>query len=496
MIETEIRKIVIEYLKKHKANIIIFNKHHPKLTNQIFSITNYLDETASFSERLYIISHNIEKQPLCYCGNKVKFISRSDGYRTFCSVKCTSNDKEIKSKRNETNIKRYGSICPLNNKKIKQKSIDTLQKHYGNITNPGELRLANKKLRKIAYESYIIDKNIIDNFDILFTEEEYINNGPKNKKLKFKCKKCNNIFETYLYNGHKPRCYTCDPRPLKSIQEEEIIKYIRSKYNGIIKRSNRSILSNIELDILLPEKNIAFEYNGLYWHSNIFKDDNYHLDKTIKCNEKNIQLIHIFEDEWLNKKQIVKNRIDNILQLTKYKIYARKCIVKEIDNKTKNVFLEKYHIQGKDNSKIKLGLFHKNRLVSVMTFGKPRFNKKYDWELIRYCNIGKFNIVGGAGKLLKYFEINNKGSIITYADRRWSKGNLYEKIGFERKGISPKNFYYVWRNKRESRMKYQKHKLKNILEKFDENKTEYENMKENGFSKIYDCGNFTYVKER
>ena len=98
--------------------------------------------------------------------------------------------------------------------------------------------------------------------------------------------------------------------------------------------------------------------------------------------------------------------------------------------------------------------------------------------------------------MLKHFERTyNPKSIISYADRRWSKGNLYSKIGFKQVSTSKPNYWYIVDGQLESRVKYQKHKLKNILEHFDESKSEVQNTKDNGYNRIFDCGNLVYVKE-
>ena len=131
-----------------------------------------------------------------------------------------------------------------------------------------------------------------------------------------------------------------------------------------------------------------------------------------------------------------------------------------------------------------------------MTFGKSRFSKNAEWELLRFCNKLGYHIPGGAGKLLKQFErAYSPKSLISYADRRWSRGKLYEALGFKLDHLSPPNYWY-WKNieNLQSRIKFQKHKLKNLLEKFDESKSEVENMKDNGYHRIYDCGNLVFEK--
>ena len=129
-----------------------------------------------------------------------------------------------------------------------------------------------------------------------------------------------------------------------------------------------------------------------------------------------------------------------------------------------------------------------------MAFSKSRFNKNYDWELLRFASIFSFNVIGGAGKLLKYFENNYDGSLISYSDKRWSKGNLYKQLGFEELKDSSPSYFYTKGTKRFNRVMYQKHKLKKLLENYDEKLSEYENMSNNGFMRIWDCGNKVFIK--
>lgn len=328
--------------------------------------------------------------------------------------------------------------------------------------------------------------------------------GLNRKPLLIKDNRCNHIYEKWLNNGKiillKDRiiCPICNPNNAISALETKLFDYIRT-LNIDVEQSNRTIIDPLELDIVIPSKKIAIEFNGNYWHSEICKIESmYHLNKTNSCKDVGYRLIHIFEDEWVNKCQIVKARLRNILGYTKKHIYARRCIIKEIDNEIKNKFLTKYHIQDKDNSAIKLGLFYKNRLVSVMTFGKRRFDNKEGFELMRYCTIANFNIVGGAGKLLSYFRKNYNTlnlPIISYADKRWSIGNLYKQLGFTLTHESSPGYFYIKNNdilNRLSRYQFQKHLLKGKLEIFDGSLTEVENMKNNGYTRIWDCGNYVF----
>jgi hypothetical protein len=288
-------------------------------------------------------------------------------------------------------------------------------------------------------------------------------------------------------------CYRCYNNGV-SIIEKEVVDFITS-LNINYFENDRKILNNKELDIYIPSHNLAIEYNGIYWHSELYKDKNYHLNKTIECEKQGIQLIHIFEDEWLYKQDIVKSRLMNLLGLTPNKIYGRKTIIREVSPKDSKVFLDKNHIQGNVNSSIKLGLYYNDELVSLITFGKGRImmgNGTNQYELLRFCNKLNTSVIGGADKLFKYFiKTYNPIEIISYADRRWSQGDLYEKLGFTFVHDSKPNYFYIVNKKREYRFKYRKDVL--VKEGYDQSKSEKQIMLDRGIYRIYDSGNKKYI---
>ena len=294
-------------------------------------------------------------------------------------------------------------------------------------------------------------------------------------------------------NAHlsqKQNCPKCNNHISK--WELEINDYIKS-INVEIDTNNREILDGKEIDILISSFNVGIECDGLIYHSELYnKDKNYHITKTNIAKEKNIQLIHIFEDEWLYKKEIVKSRLNNLFYKNEYKIYARKCQINIVSNKDVKIFLENNHIQGYVPSKINLGLYYNDELVSLMTFGNLRKclgsdSKEQHYELLRFCNKLNTSVIGGASKLFNYFKKNfNPKEIISYCDLRWSNGNLYEVLGFNLSHISKPNYFYVNNGKRENRFNYRKDKL--IEQGFDKNKTEHEIMLDRGYYRIYDCG--------
>lgn len=279
--------------------------------------------------------------------------------------------------------------------------------------------------------------------------------------------------------------------------QSDVYKYIERllKENGIstkVYQDYRKLISPKELDIYLPDYNLAIEFDGVYWHTNI--DSNYHRIKTDECQKKNVKLFHIFENEWIdeNKRNLWKSMIKNSLGLSEV-IYARNCKLVRNPKGIKN-FLKENHMQGFIPSEFNYGLYFNNELISVMTFSKSRFDKDFDFELIRFCNKRNTRVIGAASKLLKYFKVDHKGTIVSYANKRWSDGNLYKSLGFKYiKDLPPDYFYFSPEWKILNRISCQKHKLSKLLgDKFDSNKTEKENMINAGYRIIYDSGNKKY----
>jgi hypothetical protein len=334
-----------------------------------------------------------------------------------------------------------------------------------------------------------------NNFTPLFSIEEYTEYYGKRN---FRCNKCSTEFEfELLYYKPVPRCLTCNPKST-SLIEHELRKYISEYYSGIIEYSNRTILpTKRELDVYIPDLNLAFELHGLYWHTS----DNprvsdkmtptYHQEKTLQCKEKGITLISIFSDDWEYKKDIVKHRIKSLLQ-TNTPLYARKCKIQEINSKDAQEFINKYHVQGANTgAKYNIGLMYNDELVSVMTLGTSRFNTNYQYEIFRFCS--SVNIVGACSKMFSYFvKKHNPTSVISYANLEYGFGNVYKHLGFILKSCTAPGFWYVHptRNMREHRLNYTKQSL--IDKGYDAALTADEIMISRGYYKVFDCGNIVY----
>ena len=274
-----------------------------------------------------------------------------------------------------------------------------------------------------------------------------------------------------------------------SLAEDEITNFIKN-YNIAIKEKDRKILNNRkEIDIFVPEYNIGIEFDGLYWHDDKYKDKKYHLNKTIECEKKGIKLIHIFEDEWRDKKEIIKSMISLFLNKSNTTITANNCHIGIVDKYDKIDFLNKNNIFGNINSDINIGLYYNRELVYIMTFKKNKKNTN-EYELLRFCSKLNTFVINAFEALLNFFIVNYKPEkIVAYANRRWPIIDIFEKNGFIKYRYIKPNFYYIEGNNRNDRIRYKKIEL--IKRGIKETKKEY--ILKNNISKIYDCGLIYYV---
>ena len=497
------------------------------------------------SEPTCIVCNNVLNLPdKKTCSGKCREIYKTEsGNRTLIQAKAketcikkygVDNAAKLEStqvKRVATNIKKYGAkISSATLEKsiarvplMLHKGRETLQEKYG-IDNPGQMPNHREKCKKTILKNYgvesykkseeyvvIRDKNRLLKWDkfssnsvtiISITDplgKVNLFNNP-NSVINFKCKVCERTgslpTETFKWriNNTGTPCIVCSGIHGGSIKENSIATYIESL--GVkVERNNRILLDGKELDIFLEEYNLAIEFCGLYWHNDLRTDNNYHLNKLKLCQNKGIQLITMFEDEWDHNQEIVKNRIRNALGKNGIKVGARQTTVKEIPASVAKEFLNKFHIQGYAQSSIKIGLYHNNDLVSVMTFSKLTRAKSYNsaeghWEISRFAS--KFDLIlhGAASKMFSYFlKQHDPKFVLSFADLRWGTGNVYEKLGFVRKDDTRINYWYILGSRRIYRYALRK----NIND--NPNLTEYENRLEQGYLRIWDCGNSKWIWE-
>ena len=315
------------------------------------------------------------------------------------------------------------------------------------------------------------------------------------------CKKHGDFMQRpgdHLNGGHGcPKCAR-EIHNFKSAPEYEIIDFLKS--HGITNIVHSDHHLGIELDIFLPDFNLAIEYNGIYWHSSGSRDSDLklskqHLYKTEMCERNGITLLHIFELEWTDsiKQEIWKSTILHKLGLSTNRIYARKCGIVLVPHNIATDFFTENHLQGPAASAICIGLQYDGKLVAAGSFAKPRFTKEPSaFELIRFASQTGTSVIGGFQKIIKAFGDTHQGVLISYANRRWSLGNVYKQSGFELDSVSSPCYYYTDCKTLWHRTKFQKHKLKHAIAVFDPNLTEVDNMYNNKYRRIWDCGHMVF----
>lgn len=404
-------------------------------------------------------------------------------------VKNVSQSTQIKNKKEETNVINWGKNY-LETDEFKEYVKRTNLEKWGN-----EIYFKTDdflyKSKKTNLEKWGVDnpsKNIEVNNKIKKTLNNSLNNKTINKfdniininKDTFEIF-CNSCKENFIINKvlfYKRRetkttiCTNCNHVDKhQSGKEILLFNFIKSIYNGEIIQNFR--IERNEIDIYLPEINLGFEFNGVWWHSDEYKEKRYHLNKTKSLKEVGIKLIHIWEDDWDSKTDIIKSQINNWLGFSN-KIWARKCEIREINASESIIFLNENHIQGGIGSSIKLGLYHNDVLVSLMTFDNLEGRKRMsigNWNMNRFCNKLNTTVVGGASKLLNYFIYKYKPErIISYSDKDWSTGTLYEKLKFTKISESSVDYKYLVDGKRV-------------------HKSNFKGVENNiSYPKIWDCG--------
>lgn len=375
----------------------------------------------------------------------------------------------------------HGSNCPYCSSKSKNEDkIDYILTLY-NITYEKEKRFDNCiDKRQLPFDWYLPEHNICIEYD---GEQHYIENPVwGGKEALLETKRRDEIKTKYCLENNLPllRIPYWEKKNINTILEEEIILKKLLNINNYIKEGKGYIIEGKLYFEILNFKEIANKSNSV-------------LDKIKELNEKKLKYLFVYSTEIRDKLNIIRSMINNKLGKNKTKIFARKCKIKEISTEQSKLFLINNHLQGYSGSLYKLGLFYNEELVCLVTIGSPRYNKKYKWEIIRFATKCDYTVTGGFSKLITYFKNTYKGSIITYADKRYSSGNTYSLNGFKYLQDSRPNYFYTKDfNILESRTNYQKHKLSKLLPIFDENNSETENMQNNGYSRIFDAGTSSF----
>lgn len=441
-----------------------------------------------------------------YCGKSTRYLSLLKGYKEVCGdckhihsanmIRRRTPEQIAASveKARQTNLKRYGVINVLQCKEIQEKARQTKIERYGNprYTNREKALKTMEPYKDEVYaRKWRIRKENNDKFEIenncTSISKLYKKYGQGWKSLNLP-KIHRGLQHTFISNEYLPlieKYSKTNHYATPSTGEKEMASYIKSLGFETIENCKR-IINPAELDVYIPEKRLAFEFNGVYWHSMEVNDNKYqHLNKMNKCAEKGITLLQFTDYEWANKNEICKSIISSACGVTD-RIYARQCEIREVNKEDAINFLENNHLQGKIDSLYRLGLYYKDELVQLIAMGKSRL-KSNEIELLRMCSKLNTTVVGGFSKLLKHQPYDD---VVAYIDRIAFTGDAYKKCGFKQIAVTKPDYAYYKGNIKLNKTSAQKRKLSKLLGKdnFDINLTEAQNMQNNNWLQVYDCG--------
>lgn len=534
---SEIKQQIIDVLKA--TNIITSNGQlnkqtkkliakHLELEKLIMEETAFLDETFDLRSRLYSVINLLEDRPGCAtCGEPMTFNQQLNRFNKYCSNStgrsCAKQDPDLEKKRQTTIKKKYGVTNPMQNPTVREKRGETMMSRYGvtvpiadpttaekikqtlvdvhGVDNISQIPGVAEKRAKTNLEKYgattyaagqvpadvrrlLDDKQWLEERVRDFTIQEIATELDTSGYTVRQAVAKHDLSETVKHHAT-----TSPHRQLLQLLDRLGVEY---------EINNRTVIAPKELDIWIPSKKLAIEFNGIYFHSELSgKHNRYHLDKLIDCRNAGVRLLQVWSNEWEKQPHIVESRIKHALGLSST-IYARQCAVVKLTAPQQRSFFVNTHIQGYGAASVGYGLEHDGRIVAAMCFVKSRFSKSVEWELLRFSTAVGINVVGGAGKLFKHFvAVHSPMSVVSYCDYRWGTGNLYEQLGFKHTHDAKPNYFYFQRNgdtnDLKSRVKFQKHKLKDALSIFDPSLTEWQNMTTNGYDRIWDCGNGVFV---
>jgi len=338
-------------------------------------------------------------------------------------------------------------------------------------------------LKRLSHEEVLNRLSAAEGSLVLISDpDEYVRDRTKN--LKFKCVQCDSIQIKSLIEASSGRCSTCSPAGSRA--QIEVDRFIRSMGETTYV-CDRSVIGPYELDIHVPPKKIAIEYNGLYFHSALFKGKNYHSNKTRLCAEVGVNLIHIFEDEWRDKRDICESMIAHRLGLSRSTMGARQCKTVVIDPQKRKKFFNETHIDGDVKASACFGLINElGDLVACMSLRRP-LHKKFSnrLEIARYSTRCDTNIVGGLSKLTAaakdYARSLGFVGLLTYVDTRWGTGKGYLSAGWDLISQTPNRFWWTDGRVRIDRFKIRADRQQGL--------TEQQVADQHGVVKIWGCPN-------
>lgn len=441
------------------------------------------------------------------CGNPTRFLSAGKGYAECCSQRCAAavkaSDPAVRAKiaasltATLATAESKAKVAARYTPEVRARMAEvTRQRHAAGAYRRVSEQLSTRMTRDKDHFLTRARQSHPDNFaDYDYDESVY---RGVNARIEIRCLK-HGVFEQWAgdhaQGANCPKCVNTISKP-----ETGIADYLESLGAAVVRR-DRIIIAPFELDIVLPEQRVAIEYCGLYWHSEQRVGKRKHLDKLERCNAAGYRLITIFEDEWLNRPAVVRSKLARLVgDPAVRRVHARQCRVELLERGRAQDFLERYHLQGADGSPVRYGLVLGEELIAVATFGRPSIaggRSDCDWNVGRYAVLPHVSVPGGWQKILKCFIAERAPQrLLTYADRRWSDGDVYGKSGFAQVQHSAPNYWYFRSSdpaRRHHRYGFRKSELAKKLASYDPSLTEHANMDAAGWLRVWDCGNTSFV---
>jgi hypothetical protein len=426
------------------------------------------------------------------CGVAKRVFARRDTWDNFVkkAIKTHGNTYLYPSQKYINNHTEVRITCPLHGDFTQWPSNHL--SGYG-CTECGVEKRASKC--RDTWADFVRKASVVHGGRYTYPEQEYLRSGLNVRIICPEHGEFKQIANVHMEGGGCRKCSNCGTSTGEIALADvftgnNAVRSYRVDISGLktnVARKDGKDSKKMELDIYFRSRNVAVEYNGLYWHSESAVGRSFHKAKTDACNELGIDLIQVFEDEWHNKPDIVKSIINTRIGSYTSRYFARKTELVKVSAAEAGDFYDANHIQGRVPCKDHYGLLVGKELVAMASFGNRShlFKNNDDLELIRFCTKLNTQVVGGLSKLLA---VHKDITIKTYCDLRLFNGSGYKAVGFRELHTSPPSYFYIKGGKRFSRFNFQKHKLSEAIEVFDPALTEVENMRNNGYHRIFDCG--------
>ena len=420
------RQSLLDFYERHKYRRDF--DREAESYHEVLRLTAFLDDVyrdVSFAQRIWHLKNDDFNIQLCpVCSTPIGWDARHRRYARFCSSQCwyiQVKTEDEQQKRRQKTLERFG---------VEEYGLSEEYRTKMKASTEIRRQKQNERFYRMSLDRYAgID-------DVEYVGYKGTQQNPRLYVHTFKCKKCNNEFDiwnskTYRVERGLPLCPICNVKHgTTSLAEKQLVDFIRSVYDGRIEENTKAVIPPQELDVYLPDLNLAVEYNGLWFHSSLFLPDNYHRDKTEECQRQGVRLIHVFEDDWMYRRAIMEDILRTVINPHhRQRVYARRCSIETLGLQQTNDFLERNHLQGGVLTQtVAYGLMFDGTLVALVSFVRYRDG----YVLQRYSVRLGFTVLGAFSRLLCHFiRQHSPQKITTYCDKSVFTGDIYRRADFQ-----------------------------------------------------------------